>query len=468
MKNRNSIFYKIFASTTVVLFLISIVIYGLILAMFPGSYIHSLETKNEELTKKLISATEQVENENELEILINTFEKTYGISTYVESMDNQVLLTSNDLDEIEPDNLKAYDRQAGKLDIFVQGDKYHYVHEQNIVTIEGTNYKLNTLFEIATTSELIMPLVLMYPILATIIVVQSLIIAYVVSRITIIPIDVITKKSTAIKNLDFDNQFSWKSTDEFGVLSNNLDEMQMKMKHVITHLEDDSYLQNQLMAEEQKQQIAILSHELNTPLTVLKMQSELLLATESDEQKRLYLERNLSKVDEITGLVDQILNYKSVDEIHQLNINNLVHELIKTTYHEATFEVDERAELVIYGSAVYVSRLLSNIVGNAVKYNWDQQPIKIIIEQDRICVSNNHHPNLKFDKEKLLKPYFRANTDKSISGDGLGLFICQRICMLTGYHLDVEAINGQFITTVRINSIDSVSNSTADTQPLEF
>lgn len=468
MKKQNSIFYKIFASTTVVLFLISIVIYGLVLLMFPSAYIHTLEVKNTDLTNKLIAAVEHVNTEKELKILINTFEKTYGISSYVEGMDSQSLLASNDLQDIEPSSLQIYNRKKGKLDIFVDDDKYHYVHDQNIITINDTNYKLNTLFEIPATSELVTPFFLMYPLLATVIIAQSLIIAYFISRITIRPIELISKKATAIKNLDFDNNYVWQSADEFGILSDDLDEMQMKMKQVITYLEDDSYLQNQLMVEEQKQQIAILSHELNTPLTVLKMQSELLLATELDEQKKLYLERNLSKVDEITALVDQILNYKSLDEVHQININQYVKDLIETTYPDVVFKVDERVELVVVGTPVYISRVLSNIVGNAVKYNWGQKPIKIIIEKDRLRVKNNHHPNLMFDKEKLLKPYVRANTDKSITGDGLGLFICKRICMLTGYNFDVEAKNGEFIAAVQVSSSSSTTNITDDTQSLEF
>lgn len=152
----------------------------------------------------------------------------------------------------------------------------------------------------------------MYPVLAAVILLQAIFISYIISRITIRPIRSISEKAHAITSLDFDNDYSWQSNDEFGMLSVDLDEMQEKMKQVITHLEDDSYLQNKLALEEQKQQIAILSHELNTPLTVLKMQTELMILSEENEKKKKYLERNLKKVDEITALVDDILNYKTV------------------------------------------------------------------------------------------------------------------------------------------------------------
>lgn len=50
--------------------------------------------------------------------------------------------------------------------------------------------------------------------------------------------------------------------------------------------------------------------------------------------------------------------------------------------------------------------------------------------------------------DKILKPYVRANLDNRIKGEGLGLFICSRICTLNGFKLEVFVRDGNFISQV--------------------
>lgn len=461
MKKSNSLFYKVYASTLVILLFISLFIFAVILELYPMAYINSIERRTQAIAEQLITQSQKVSSIDEMKSIMDDHEQHHNISAYVETSDGQMVANSSNLNLADINNyvLQASEDNIVSLDNNI--NSYQYIVYPNLITINDVDYKLFTFSEIPKKTDIIQPFVIMYPMLAVIIFIQTFIIAYFISRITIRPIETITKKAHAITNLDFDNDYSWNSNDEFGILSNDLDEMQYKMKQVINYLEDDSYLQNQLMLEEQKERISILSHELNTPLTILKMQSELLLQVESDSKKQMYLERNIRKVDEITKLVDQVLNYKVLEDSSSIDVAAFLSEIIETNYENAIISLEVRDILVVDMSELYLSRLLTNLISNAIKYNYGNEPIKIVISHNTIKVQNKHHPQLDFDKERLLKPYVRANTVNEIRGQGLGLYICKRICTLNDFIFDVSSNDLVFTALIKFESA-SVSQPTIE------
>ncbi len=462
MKRHNSLSYKIFSASTLVLFFSSLILYGFILLAFPTAYNKANEANNAFATREFIHNLTYVNNKQDLDKLIQWTEQTYNIVIVISDLNQQPIATSSQIAGFDTNNIEITELSENDITIKYANITTNYIFEENSITYDGHQHLLVTASEISTKQDLIRPFMLMYPVLAAVILLQSVIISFIISRITIKPISTITKKAHAITNLDFDNDYSWHSNDEFGMLSSDLDEMQGKMKQVITHLEDDSYLQNKLALEEQKEQIAILSHELNTPLTVLKMQTELLMISEQDQKKQKYLDRNLKKVDEITAIVDDILNYKSVEEKTTIHVNSFIQELIDTDYANTVFLIDFRSDVYVETSPIYLGRLLKNILNNAIKYDTSSNPIRIIIKGESIRVLNAHHPELNFNREQLFKPYVRANTDKTIEGQGLGLYICKRISMLNGYHFDVQAANGIFTTIVDFKENGSYIETTMD------
>ncbi|WOO89397.1 HAMP domain-containing sensor histidine kinase [Mollicutes bacterium LVI A0078] len=462
MKRHNSLSYKIFIASTLVLFFSSLILYGFILLAFPTAYNKANEANNAYATREFIHNLTYVDNVEDLNKLIQWTEQTYNIVIIIMDLNHNPIAKSSQISDFELDKIEVLETTENKISVKYANITSDYIFEENSITYNGNQHLLVTASEISAKQDLIRPFMLMYPVLVAVILLQAIIISYIISRITIRPIRTISEKAHAITSLDFDNDYSWQSNDEFGMLSVDLDEVQEKMKQVITHLEDDSYLQNKLALEEQKQQIAILSHELNTPLTVLKMQTELMIQSEENEKKKRYLERNLKKVDEITLLVDDILNYKTVEDKHAIHVNSFIQELIDSDYGNSVFLIDFQDDVFIEASPIYLGRLLKNVLNNAIKYNIGTNPIRIVVKDETIRVSNVHHPKLNFNREQLFKPYVRANTDKSIEGQGLGLYICKRISMLSGYHFDVQAVNGIFTTIVNFKQEATYIENTID------
>lgn len=460
MKSRSKLFYKVFISSSSVLFAISFVILIIVILLFPAAYNESIAEQNKYYTQQLLNDAADIESREEMIVLINTYEHHFKISTYIENEQEEIVMFSNNLKHINIPEIEYELALDNLVEILPGAGEKHYSLEQNIVEIDGAKFTIYTLIELDSKSQIIQPFIQMYPVLILLVLIQSLCVAYFITRIIIKPIKLLSQKAHAITNLDFDNKLMWHTNDEYGSLSRDLDDVQVKMKKVISLLEDDAYLRNQIALEEQREKIAILSHELNTPLTVLKMQSELLISTEHEEHKLKYLKRNLIKVDEITNLVDQILRYKQFDEKVKIDITKAVYELTETTYPNLKFDIESLGELIVEVSPTYLSRLLMNIIGNAVKYNYNNQPISIKIDETKLEISNYHSPDFVLEKRKIFEPYFRATTNDEIAGQGLGLYICKRICSLNNFKLDVETNNQVF--TASINFLDPKTDDEGD------
>ncbi|WOO87583.1 HAMP domain-containing sensor histidine kinase [Mollicutes bacterium LVI A0039] len=448
MKKQTSLFYRVFVSSTTILFLISFTIIALIYLLFPAAYTETIIEQNAFYTNQLLEEARDVETVNEMHVLINAYEQLYGISTYIENEQKGTKLVSADF-QMATIELVDWEKERDNLiEILTTTGSSRYIIDKNVINIDSEQFVLYTTTKLDNTQTIMKPFVQMSPFIAVICFIQALGVSYFVSRQILKPIKVLSKKATAITNLDFDNELSWNSNDEYGELSENLDEMQAKMKQVISHLEDDAYLRNQLALEEQKEKIAILSHELNTPLTVLKMQLELLINSEADENKLVYLNKNITKVDEITKLVDQILDYKCLDDVEIIEIGSFVRDLVETNYPRSDIEliIEDTREVEV--SPMYLSRLLMNLINNAIKYNYQNQKIIIQINANSLKISNHHHPKFVLDKNQIFRPYVRGTNDKKIAGEGLGLYICKRICALNQFVIDVESTDQIFTAVV--------------------
>lgn len=449
MKKQNSLFYKVFRNTFIVLFIVCFLIFGAIIVLFPVAYAKVAANEAKVISQQLVFDLNQAADEEEVELLIERYQAHHQVSIVIEDQNNQLLINSSNLDQVKFDSLLSTSSNKVISGITENERAHNYLVTVSPLEVNSKSYQLYLLSNIPESSNLISPLLTMLPLITIIILFQSVLIAYINSQVTIKPIEILSKKANAITNLNFDNHYIWNSRDEFGSLSNDLDEMQFKMKQVISHLEDDSYLQNQLALEEQKERIAILSHELNTPLTVLKMQSELLSQDETDPLKKMYLKRSISKVDEIAKLVDQVLKYKEWEDVTSIDLGTFVNETIATNYQNETIEVVINSQVIVVMSELYLSRLITNLISNAIKYNYQNGPIKVTISNNSILVENNHHPQLDFNKERLLKPYVRASATSSTRGQGLGLYICKRICNLNEFVFDVSSSDQVFSALIK-------------------
>ncbi len=442
-------FTRIFLINTIVLFSAIFIIAIFSYAYYPEIYDEQKYEQFDLINNQLFDDIHQVENLIAGEELTVFYSAQYDLYSKISTTSGKELYASAYINALQNRNPNITSTNGEEIQASVDNMDVRFYHRTYTILIDNHTYVLDTYFKILTEDQVLQPMrnVVLTLLLSSIGI--AVIVSFLIVQFIRKPMSILADKAKAISELDFENNLSWKSNDDMGRLSDSLDDMQEKLKHAMKYLEDDSFVQNELLLEEQRQRVAILSHELNTPLTVLKMQNELLLESEQSDINRMYLRRNLQKVDDVTKMVDQILRYKDVDDSELIVINDIVDSLIKFDYDATIFKFDYIDDCEIEASPIYVKRLIINLISNSIKYNYGSEPIMIRIEKSQFTIINSCDEQLDASETQLLMPYVRANNNKEIQGQGLGLYICSKICALQHFKFKVKTENGKFIATIK-------------------
>lgn len=247
----------------------------------------------------------------------------------------------------------------------------------------------------------------------------------------------ITKK---MADLEFDHYVDVRNQDEIGLLAENINSISDKLKDSIGELQADIIRRKQLVRD--------ISHELKTPIGIIKGYSEGITfgVADTPELHDQYMATIIKECDQMDQMVKEMielssyeyseakLDYTTIateDFIHHIleRFEAIFHrEKINFTYHNQvdTFNGDYRL----------ISRAVSNYLTNAIKHVNAEKMIKLTISQDsnRVCFSvyNTGDTIDPKDALKLWDPFYKADQDRnrSIQGSGLGLAMVKEIAHL--------------------------------------
>ncbi len=197
--------------------------------------------------------------------------------------------------------------------------------------------------------------------------------------------------------------------------------------------------------EERTQILAAIAHDLQTPLTRLRLRAE---ALESDAQR----ERIISDVEYMANLVTEGLDYARSTSLREgtsvIEVNHWLEGMVDDALDAgATCRLTGQAQAPFTGALRALTRAMQNLIDNALKYGSEAEiRIEDSSERLRIHVLDNG-PGLSNDLlEKVFDPFFRAEPSRSreTGGSGLGLSIARNIVMAHGgdIHLSNRAQGG--------------------------
>jgi signal transduction histidine kinase len=242
-----------------------------------------------------------------------------------------------------------------------------------------------------------------------------------------------------------------KSRDELHELSNSLNTMFDSLQHSFAR---------------QKQFIGDAAHELKSPLTILMLGHEEMLAGNPPEMLRLELEKQLTTMRRLNRLVRDLLAISRLEQEEvcrreTVDLDLLVRQVIDD-YHDMlqarriTIEIDTSAEK-IRGDSEKLLRLLINLVDNAIKYNQAKDGrITIMTEKKKggavLSISNTGAEIPAGDLPHVFDQFYRVEKSRSLAfgGSGLGLTIVKRIVELHGGSISVTGSNGWTTFTIRL------------------
>jgi heavy metal sensor kinase len=203
------------------------------------------------------------------------------------------------------------------------------------------------------------------------------------------------------------------------------------------------------------------SHELQTPLTILKGEMEVALRSHrSPEEYQRVLKSGLEEIDRISHLVEGLLLLARADagvlrmDKQPVALEALLEEVyeqmkVVAEDHSVSLRLGARVPVSIKGDREHLRRLLLNLVDNAIKYTPEGGGVTLSLEGDgewaSLGVSDTGAGLSKEDQERIFGRFCRAGVPHSQSqgGAGLGLCIAQSIAEAHGGCIEVESEPGR-------------------------
>lgn len=309
-----------------------------------------------------------------------------------------------------------------------------------------------TVFYLSRASHIITNVMLrLLPIVATGILLLSLLSSFICSKVIVSPIKELSKNSKRMADMDTGWKCDDSCSDEIGVLSQSLNTMasrlqqtMLELKEANEHLKAD--IERSKLIEQQRRDFFIaVSHELKTPLTVLKGRLENMMLGYGDyKDHEKYLPMAYESAEDIEKLVREII---AISKTESMDIHSSLCEVsLAETVNDAVLTVEPLAKdknIVIHqqlSEDVTLTvdkelwhKALSNVIGNAVRHSPQGEQVFITLRTEdgkkTLSVTNTGVSIPQEDIPHLFTPFYRADRsrNRSTGGSGLGLYIVKTI-----------------------------------------
>lgn len=204
--------------------------------------------------------------------------------------------------------------------------------------------------------------------------------------------------------------------------------------------------------------IGLASHELKTPLTSITGYLQILNQRLNDDKHRAFLEKTLTQVGKLTSLVNDLLDVSKIeagklyfarDEFDICTVVNDSVDLIANANKSHQLHVCSLvSHCLVVGDAHRIEQVMINLLTNAIRYSPGSKRIEVFVEcaDPEVLVGvKDYGVGIVSDKLKdIFSRFFRVNeTNSTISGLGIGLYLCHEIVTRHGGRIWAESEPGK-------------------------
>ncbi|MDO4273219.1 MAG: HAMP domain-containing sensor histidine kinase [Eubacteriales bacterium] len=434
-KIKSSLFLKIFLLLAVLLFSVSFLLYGIVMAVMPGSYQALAASDYNEQVRKLVTGLEGSSLEEANDRLYhfcfeyNAAVKLEGNGDIIsyggepEQKDTNAVQTATAVLELSDGTYQLYVSSSGKL--------------ANQIT--ETFWRL-------------------LPVITVIVLIISFGAAFFVSRFLTKPIIEISGISKRLTALDMTWRCDTSRTDEIGILSANLNTMAGRLDKALNELtEANKELQADIERERRQEKLRVdffrsVSHELKTPVTVLKGELEGMIYQVGEYKDRdRHLRQSMRTVNEMELLLQEILSASRMAgtdfnlAVSDVDLSRLIRECCRKWQGAAedreqrfTTEIEDFCRY--QGDFVFLQKAVSNVIGNAVLHSPKCGAITVTFKDRELRVENTGTFIADEDLDHIYEPFYRidASRNSKTGGSGLGLYIVKNILERHGLRYQIS------------------------------
>lgn len=323
-------------------------------------------------------------------------------------------------------------------------------------TLEGKKAGVllyNTITQIDALQSLNRKQLLLFSLLLSVV---ASIIAFFLARQFIKPIDRIKNAVTDLTKGELEASPNLHRKDELGVLSNTVDELGKELQRLDVL---------------RKEVIANVSHELRSPLSLIKGYSEMVrdVTGNDEEQRKNNMDVIINETDRLNQMVDDIMDYSMMQAGYselKLELCNL-YDLIQSTVEYGrgiAYQYDIQIEYVSFSKSINVeldtlkiNQVLRNLLNNAINHTKNGETIRVLIQKKDTTISVTiANPGEDIPQEQLEQIWERyqriQHQGGRHEGTGIGLAIVSTILSAHNMEFGAESANGRTSFWFVINS----------------
>ena len=431
-KIKNSLSAKVFLMVFSALTICSVLIYGIVMIVLPDRYQFAYDSRLEANAETLFSGLGGQTCDEAVNLIYNFCIQNNAVGVL---SDGQMTLSFG---EMESETISTATTNIFGIIHFADRTREYAL---SITSISQTTNEISNL------------LLKLIPVIFGVILLLSALSAFICSKVIVSPISEISQISKRMTALDMTWRCDVKSKDEIGILASSLNTMASRLHTVMGELESANHQLEmdvehfQRLETERRHFFAAVSHELKTPLTILKGQIENMMLGYGDYQNHeKYLPETMKTVEDIETLVREILSITKMesmnikDTLHEVSLSDTIDNAVKTLLplaQDKDIQIRQNmgADRSLLVNPALWSKALSNIIGNAVRYSPGGAEVSILLRDENVLVIENTGVSIpEDDLPHLFTPFYRSDKsrNRTTGGSGLGLYIVKTILDLHG------------------------------------
>ncbi len=274
----------------------------------------------------------------------------------------------------------------------------------------------------------------------------TIIVGYFMAKKALRPVDQIRRAAVKISSSNLDERIDIVGRrDELGRLAETFNAMIGRLKDAFQRI-------NQFSID--------VSHELKTPLTILKGETEVALRKEREKQDyQELLKSNLEEIDRMSCIIDDLLLLSKADtkeiklNVEDVALRDLIMDVcmdmkVVADKKNVELETSELEDIRLKGDELKLRRMLLNVVENGIKYSHAGGKVSVSSYANngyaKIDIMDNGIGISEEDIKYIFDRFYRADRSrKRESGSGLGLSISRWIAEAHKGSIEVKSQSSQ-------------------------